>query len=887
MLTGIPSDRKALERRKRLLESLDFPQMDARKTTIRAAHARTCHWFVDRGSKYRAWLDPTTRSRTHGFLWMQGKAGVGKSTIMKFAYLKSRKSDGPNAFSASFFFNARGHDLEKSTAGMYRSLLRQLMHKFPDLQSILDDTEIVPPNQQGCPDLSALQGLLSGAVMALAQRSVTCFIDALDECDEQDVRDMVDFFQDLAEATTDAEIGLRICFSSRPYPYIRIRHGIRLTLEDEHGHSEDLAQYVKGKLTIDDPSLLADLQSQILAKASGIFLWVVMVVDILNRENDDGGLSLKTKLSQIPDKLSDLFKGTLMRDQKNPERLQLCILWILCAQRPLTLEEFRHALWVALLDWQESNPIDSPVDLEPPDTNRMDECVRLVISSSKGLAEITKSKRPTVQFVHESVRDFLVKEKGLQTLWPGIGFDWEAESHERFKRCCSRYLSLRGVQAIIIDWPWESDRAQKYPFLEYASQQILYHANAAAPVVPQDNFLSEFLGPAGISVVNLFEQSPIGRYGVNATTPLYVVADRGLGNLVRTRMKQESAAYSPGGWYQHPFFAAWANGHEDAVAALLGPSSTACDDVNIAECLRGMRRLEDYQGRTPLSWAAQQRQTFGIVKALVKSGADVNENDQTGRTPLLRASEEGNETAAQFLIKNGANVNALAKVGSTALIKAAERGHEGIVRLLIDNKADVNARAQDGSTALMEAGGRGYERIVRLLIENKADVNSQAEDGSTVLIRALADEYTAVIRLLLEHGANVNCRDNTGWTALMLALEINSTELVKILIWRGADIKAQAEDGTTVLMVACAARARSSVANMRLLLENGADPNTRAKDGSTAMTVATEWNARQLLVDYNANVDSPETQQSLDRAANADVGSEQKESSQLRRARQI
>lgn len=38
----------------------------------------------------------------------------------------------------SFFFNARGADLEKSTFGIYRSLLCQLLSQQPELLPILD-----------------------------------------------------------------------------------------------------------------------------------------------------------------------------------------------------------------------------------------------------------------------------------------------------------------------------------------------------------------------------------------------------------------------------------------------------------------------------------------------------------------------------------------------------------------------------------------------------------------------------------------------------------------------------------------------------------------------------------------------------------------------------
>jgi hypothetical protein len=141
------------------------------------------------------------------------------------------------------------------------------------------------------------------------------------------------FFEDLAENTTDNGIQSRICFSSRPYPYIAIRKGILLTLENESGHTDDLAQYVKNHLTITNPSLLADLQSQILDKAAGIFMWIVLVAGILNKESSGGALAIRTKLSEIPPKLSDLFRSIMKRDQDRPEWLLLSVLWILCVMK--------------------------------------------------------------------------------------------------------------------------------------------------------------------------------------------------------------------------------------------------------------------------------------------------------------------------------------------------------------------------------------------------------------------------------------------------------------------------------------------------------------------------------------------------------------------------
>lgn len=65
---------------------------------------------------------------------------MGKSIIMKFIYTRMRKQDQDRqVLTTSFFFNARGDDMEKSVSGMYRSLLLQLFEGFPDVQRVLDD----------------------------------------------------------------------------------------------------------------------------------------------------------------------------------------------------------------------------------------------------------------------------------------------------------------------------------------------------------------------------------------------------------------------------------------------------------------------------------------------------------------------------------------------------------------------------------------------------------------------------------------------------------------------------------------------------------------------------------------------------------------------------
>ncbi|KAL4900148.1 nucleoside phosphorylase domain-containing protein [Aspergillus multicolor] len=85
-----PVQVEVLDRRQLLLDSLDFDKIDFRRSTIKPAHAKTCEWFLNH-LDYLLWLGSKGLRDHHGFLWISGKPGAGKSTIMKFAYLNSKK----------------------------------------------------------------------------------------------------------------------------------------------------------------------------------------------------------------------------------------------------------------------------------------------------------------------------------------------------------------------------------------------------------------------------------------------------------------------------------------------------------------------------------------------------------------------------------------------------------------------------------------------------------------------------------------------------------------------------------------------------------------------------------------------------------------------------
>ncbi|KAJ4308618.1 hypothetical protein N0V84_011995 [Fusarium piperis] len=815
-------------RRQLLLESFQFEQINSRKISIKTAHSKTCHWFL-KHPQYLEWLDPQKHAQHHGFLWIRGKPGAGKSTIMKFIYLKTkRKKSQMHAITASFFFHARGEYLEKSIAGMYRSLLLQLLEGYPDLQEVLDDTDLVPRGQNECPPLNILKDLFHNAVSNLGERFFSCFVDALDECDEQQVMEMIHSFEDLAEDCAAKGVRFQICFSSRHYPYIRIRHGIEITLEHQQGHSEDMDNYIQHNLRIRDTFLAEELRPQMLNKAAGVFLWVVLVVDILNKENQRGRLALRKRLAEIPSGLSELFKDILRRDKDNMEDLLLCILWILCAKRPLRPEEYYHALWSGLA-------LKDLVDPEMPDVTVSDssECVEsYVITSSKGLAEITKAKTSTVQFIHESVRDFLVKDEGLQELWPDLGFDWQTSGHERLKQCCSMYINHELVRALVGNFgpvPASDDllKASKhYPFLEYASQHVLYHSDAAAQEIPQGEFLSLTSTPDWVNTINLFERFKIRKYSPTASL-IYILADKGFSTLIRTWLQNNPNINIRGERFEYPLFAALANGHKEAFAAILNSTPSICGGVDTVAGFGSKKGFVAHKDQTPLTWAAQEGQ-IEILRLLLQRGADIDEIDLQCYTPLMQASKAGHQAAVSFLIKKGAAVET--SYARTAMSLALDNGHLATLKVLIEANVHWDPDPERLQTELREASLWGNEEMVKFLVEQQVEIHAQDPRGNTALSLALENNHIATSRLLIKANADHGLDPEYLQARLRRASETGYEDTVKFLIAGKVEVDARDINNHTALS---RASENGHLAIVKLLIQSGAQINTDVKPALT------------------------------------------------------
>jgi cytohesin len=207
---------------------------------------------------------------------------------------------------------------------------------------------------------------------------------------------------------------------------------------------------------------------------------------------------------------------------------------------------------------------------------------------------------------------------------------------------------------------------------------------------------------------------------------------------------------------------------------------------------------QDDVGATALAWAVI-RDNAPTVRRLLAAGADPNLVDVNGVGPLALAVAGEDADLVAMLLEKGANPNRARDDGETPLMTAARLGSTGIVKMLLARGADVNAREQKfGQTALMWA--TGHPQIVRLLLDKGADIHP-----ATKAWEITATNYTPITFTLGVTGIPWNNDGqykirSGGQNALMFAVLKNDIESVGMLLDAGLDVNQPSADGATPLL---------------------------------------------------------------------------------------
>lgn len=190
---------------------------------------------------------------------------------------------------------------------------------------------------------------------------------------------------------------------------------------------------------------------------------------------------------------------------------------------------------------------------------------------------------------------------------------------------------------------------------------------------------------------------------------------------------------------------------------------------------KGAKLSRNDQGVTDLMLVSTARRSFGI-DFLVEIGADLDEQDHSGRTALMYAVEHMNKHPVVALLKHGADLSLQDQHGDTALHRACRLREYGmhprdIVEVLLGARADVNVKNLDGKTPVAVAMERNQSTIARLLIERGADVDSQDNRDQSLLMKTIEKHDYVTSRMIIERSKDLDLQDEDGWIALDYAFE--------------------------------------------------------------------------------------------------------------------
>jgi quinoprotein dehydrogenase-associated probable ABC transporter substrate-binding protein len=211
-----------------------------------------------------------------------------------------------------------------------------------------------------------------------------------------------------------------------------------------------------------------------------------------------------------------------------------------------------------------------------------------------------------------------------------------------------------------------------------------------------------------------------------------------------------------------------------------------------------------------------------VAYLLEKKHAAIGAPDLQGELPLHHAIIQGSPSMVAFLIAHGADVNQRDRDGWTPLMTAAYCDDGVDVKVLAAHGGDPNALSVQNLTPLGIATQYGKNQAALALVEAGADPGRPVGDGGyTPLMLATANHAAPLVEALLKKGADVNARNSGGVTALMIAAANGRADMVELLMHAGANAQVQNDRGDTALSIA---RAKGDEKVIRLLGEAPGQP---------------------------------------------------------------
>lgn len=291
-------------------------------------------------------------------------------------------------------------------------------------------------------------------------------------------------------------------------------------------------------------------------------------------------------------------------------------------------------------------------------------------------------------------------------------------------------------------------------------------------------------------------------------------------------------------------------------------------DVNDKESLLKLMPLDlnktDKYGKTALN--------FGIIKGLelvqhmVELGADINlPCDEDMTPPVSRAGGFWNhEDIARYLVEKGANLNQVDKNGNTPLHIAAYNGRKDLCAFYLDHGAKLEAKNNYGYTPFLLAcdgfGGHDEDKpgTRRLLMERGANVKAVDKEKRNAinLLFCKYDDFPLIynaypdydfLKTLVEKGVKIDNAEKYGDTPLLTTVYASAKEAgldkyVRDLVSLGANVNQKHKNGYTPLTMAISVE---NCAMVQTLLDLGANTSIKFPDGKNIIQMLEEYEKNQ------------------------------------------
>ncbi|KAN0102161.1 hypothetical protein V8E51_012671 [Hyaloscypha variabilis] len=629
------------------LTSLTPTDQEGLRNRAMTRHKSACQWFLNE-SRFQKWRMDSYSD----LLYITASAGCGKTTIaahiindlqrklpIDVSQDQEQEEQKAGNLLLYFFFQKVNVDDEGTATAALRNIISQLVHQLPELNELLRrQYDILALKGHVSWSWEPLLSVFLNMIRQIRDRTLlTTYIvlDGLDECSNDSRCSLLACLYSLVEDHRVPTMNgpgsiLKVLITGRPDQDVFdiIHKSKHFEITDSLTTGDIDALIVAGVEQLGNrrnlaPEVQCAIRDFLRINAKGMFLWVVLVLQELDRRDERLTDNLiAARLRNVPLTLAHVYEDIL--ENVSPSRrddMWRILRCMLTSFRVMSLVELKTALCVeiGISEWHDFTG----------DVKQL--CGSLI--------RITNEK---VGFVHQSVQDFLEAYASRTSTEQLHGILWQFDEAEiQITTVCLKYL-LQDELLVEVNGkypdrsgPFSEDLMQdvlkKLSFLSYAAEFWAHHLRSLAQ--PNSN------------IIRLTRELLDSQRNRDMLMALYYFIHHGRLGGPREGTQLHIAAYFDLGW----------------VVAEYIHKGVDVDDL--ADC-----------GDTALVWGSEMGSTES-VKLLLQAGADPEIVEYDGWSPLHWAATNGHVEVCKILLEHGAYIDALDAHGATPRDWAISRGH--------------------------------------------------------------------------------------------------------------------------------------------------------------------------------------------------------------------